>query len=291
VIAKKAPFASDTDTDGTTADTDSDGLHNACDNCPVLANLNQVDVNGDGTGDLCATTCADDAACGANARCVTDPGGAAYCQGLVCTLTPDGDGNAWCRIHVARAPFVAAADAPVVLQLALNHGAAATPTKLKTCPATATTCTTVADCGAFSDTVCEAGVCLDCTTSDLTAATTLSDGVHVLESCRQSPPVSGGCPANALTLMFRGPWLAASALTGAQLGQAFTGADKVLIDATTAGSRVVDIQFAVTGVDPVAVTVDPWWGFTAANKGAAKLNLGVRHGGGLPHWIETGFAK
>ncbi|HPU25903.1 MAG TPA: thrombospondin type 3 repeat-containing protein, partial [Phycisphaerae bacterium] len=34
-------------------DTDGDGRGNACDNCPTVANANQQDTDGDGVGDVC----------------------------------------------------------------------------------------------------------------------------------------------------------------------------------------------------------------------------------------------
>ena len=36
-----------------TADFDSDGVGDACDNCPAIANADQTDTDGDGVGDLC----------------------------------------------------------------------------------------------------------------------------------------------------------------------------------------------------------------------------------------------
>src|SRR5439155_1233083 len=35
------------------ADSDGDGIPDACDNCPAVANANQADADGDGTGDAC----------------------------------------------------------------------------------------------------------------------------------------------------------------------------------------------------------------------------------------------
>lgn len=51
--------------DNTTFDSDNDGFSDATDNCPLVANLNQTDSNGNGIGDACdetgdATTPADD---------------------------------------------------------------------------------------------------------------------------------------------------------------------------------------------------------------------------------------
>jgi hypothetical protein len=53
----------DTDVDGVgdacdatpTGDTDSDGVDNATDNCPSVANADQADIDGDGVGDACET--------------------------------------------------------------------------------------------------------------------------------------------------------------------------------------------------------------------------------------------
>lgn len=41
------------DEDATGEDTDSDGTHNLCDNCPFLSNPSQADFDGDGAGDDC----------------------------------------------------------------------------------------------------------------------------------------------------------------------------------------------------------------------------------------------
>ena len=38
---------------GTDKDTDQDGIHNACDNCPAVPNVDQIDTDGDGKGDAC----------------------------------------------------------------------------------------------------------------------------------------------------------------------------------------------------------------------------------------------
>ena len=37
------------------ADVDSDGVGDACDNCPSVSNADQVDTDGDGQGDACDT--------------------------------------------------------------------------------------------------------------------------------------------------------------------------------------------------------------------------------------------
>ena len=41
------------DDDGVGEDSDLDGIHNVCDNCPFSPNANQSDVDGDGIGDQC----------------------------------------------------------------------------------------------------------------------------------------------------------------------------------------------------------------------------------------------
>jgi len=41
---------------GSAVDNDGDGIHNSCDNCPDMANNDQVDVDQDGTGDACQET-------------------------------------------------------------------------------------------------------------------------------------------------------------------------------------------------------------------------------------------
>ncbi|MCC7516953.1 MAG: thrombospondin type 3 repeat-containing protein, partial [Pseudomonadales bacterium] len=58
------PGQEDTDNDGLgdacdttpTGDTDGDGVDNATDNCPLVANPAQTDTDGDGTGDACDST-------------------------------------------------------------------------------------------------------------------------------------------------------------------------------------------------------------------------------------------
>jgi hypothetical protein len=39
------------------ADADADGVADECDNCPTFANVNQLDLNGNGIGDVCETCC------------------------------------------------------------------------------------------------------------------------------------------------------------------------------------------------------------------------------------------
>ncbi len=46
---------------GAVGDSDSDGVDDACDNCPSDSNADQADLDGDGVGDACDTTSADDA--------------------------------------------------------------------------------------------------------------------------------------------------------------------------------------------------------------------------------------
>src|SRR6266699_5548734 len=41
------------DEDASGVDTDNDGVHNACDNCPLDSNSDQEDINHDGVGDVC----------------------------------------------------------------------------------------------------------------------------------------------------------------------------------------------------------------------------------------------
>ena len=41
------------DEDASGEDSDLDGIHNVCDNCPYVANANQADTDGDGIGDRC----------------------------------------------------------------------------------------------------------------------------------------------------------------------------------------------------------------------------------------------
>ena len=78
--------ASDDDCDGLVdedplgEDTDGDGVHNFCDNCPISRNPSQVDVDGDGLGDACDPCPADwandgdaDGVCGDVDNCPTTP--------------------------------------------------------------------------------------------------------------------------------------------------------------------------------------------------------------------------
>ena len=54
----------DTDSDGTgdacDTDDDGDGVNDGADNCPVVANADQLDTDSDGTGDACDTDDDDD---------------------------------------------------------------------------------------------------------------------------------------------------------------------------------------------------------------------------------------
>ena len=52
------------------ADTDSDGIGDACDNCPLAANPDQVDTDGDGLGDVCDPDDDNDGVADGNDNCI-----------------------------------------------------------------------------------------------------------------------------------------------------------------------------------------------------------------------------
>ena len=86
---------------GAGQDDDGDKIHNGCDNCPNMANFDQVDSDQDGTGDACSGSVTCEPPCGADATCVGSAG-SPTCQcdagfagdGQSCGVDGDGDGFA-----------------------------------------------------------------------------------------------------------------------------------------------------------------------------------------------------
>ncbi len=85
------------------ADTDGDGIPDATDNCPAIANPNQADADGDGIGDVC-DACPNQAAPGTVDGCVSLCGNGTIDTGEECDdgNTKSGDGcSSTCKIEVA----------------------------------------------------------------------------------------------------------------------------------------------------------------------------------------------
>ncbi len=88
---------------GGPVDTDTDGVPDATDNCPTIANANQADADADGIGDVC-DACPNQAAPGTVDGCVTLCGNATLDVGEECDdgNTKSGDGcSSKCKIELA----------------------------------------------------------------------------------------------------------------------------------------------------------------------------------------------
>lgn len=72
-----------------TADSDGDGVLNGEDNCPLVSNSNQSDIDGDGLGDVCDSDIDGDGTDNSVDICPTDPNNAPGCEDNADT---DGDG-------------------------------------------------------------------------------------------------------------------------------------------------------------------------------------------------------
>lgn len=75
-------------------DSDGDGIGNRCDNCRQVANMDQADTDGDGVGDacdLCANTTADVPEADGTLRIVTNGDGCSISQRCPCDGPPDDD--------------------------------------------------------------------------------------------------------------------------------------------------------------------------------------------------------
>lgn len=89
------------------ADDDLDGIHNAGDNCPTVANPDQADANGDGIGDLCAPAPTP----GGTAGAAGTPGAAAGAAGLSETPGTSAGGAGTSFVVTAGTSFTAVAGA------------------------------------------------------------------------------------------------------------------------------------------------------------------------------------
>jgi hypothetical protein len=74
------------DEDGLGEDSDADGVHNLCDNCPTVANPDQQNSDGDGVGDAC-DPCPTDS----NNQNVDDDSDGAACELDNCPTVPNSD--------------------------------------------------------------------------------------------------------------------------------------------------------------------------------------------------------